>query len=54
VEALGLSLFILLILAENLFVSVNGVFVFVAPIVLFLEEILCTIKLNRFSADHPS
>ena len=54
VEALGLSLFILLILAENLFVSVNGVFVFVAPIVLFLEEILCTIKLKRFSADHPS
>jgi len=54
VEALGLSLFMALIVTENLFSSVNGLFVFVAPAVLFLEEALCTLRLRRFSAEHPS
>ena len=54
VEALGLALFILLILAENLFASINGLFVYTAPIVLFLEELLCTLKLRHFSAEKPS
>jgi hypothetical protein len=54
VEALGLALFILLILAENLFVSINGVFVFAAPLMLFLEELLCTLKLRPFSSKEPS
>ena len=54
VEALGLALFILLILAENLFTSINGFFVFLAPAVLLLEELLCTLRLRRFSTDNLS
>jgi hypothetical protein len=51
VEALGLIIFIAIILAENLFVSINGIFVFLAPAVLFMEEFLCFLKLRHFSAE---
>ncbi len=54
VEALGLSLFLILILAENLFTSINGIFVFMAPAILFLEEALCTLRLRRYSNEQPS
>lgn len=51
VEALGLMIFIGIILAENLFISINGIFVFAAPAVLFMEEFLCFLKLRHFSAE---
>lgn len=54
VEALGLSIFAVLFLIENLFTCINGIFVFMAPAVLFLEELLCTLKLKQFSTEEPS
>ena len=53
VEALGLCLFIGLVLLENLFENINGVFVFAAPVLLFLEEFLCTLKLRQFNIEKP-
>ena len=54
VDAAGLCLFVIAFLLENMFVSINGIFVFAAPLILFLEELLCTLKLKRFSLDQPS
>lgn len=54
IEALGLCLFVALFLAENLIITINGVFVFVAPAVLFLEELLCTLKLKQFNLVQPT
>lgn len=54
VEVLGLCLFAALFLAENLFTEINGIFVFLAPAVLFMEELLCTLRLKQFNQTHPA
>jgi len=59
VETIGVSSLAILILVDNLFVGINGIYIYAIPLILLMEEGLCLARMKVFerSAEafrHPS